>query len=385
VLALRASRLIDGTGAHGYGPATILVDGDLIAEVGPSEAVHAPAGAEVISLGDLTLLPGLVDAHTHFGLAFPHGGTSGSNYEILLRGTDYARRCLLSGVTTARTLSERDFLDVGYRKAIAEGWIEGPRTLIATRGLQPTHSRVSVTDVQVNDPDEVRRVVRENLAAGADLIKLYLTPPSASATPTQAYFSPLEIQTAVEEAHRAGRPVTVHAHGGPAVDDAIDAGVDTIEHGIYITPDQFKRMAERGTWLIGTQTIRLWETDESRLTEPLRNARDATKTNLAIARDLGVNISVGTDGAHGLMYFEVECLVRAGFPPMEAIQAGTKRAAEAIGLGSRTGTLEPGKWADVIAVAGDPLADIRTLKDVAFVMKAGRVVKGPDPYDRQVA
>lgn len=378
MIALCADRLIDGNGTNSYGPATILVQDGLIANVGPTALVDVPDGTEVIHLDNLTMLPGIIDAHTHFGLSFPHGISKGNNYDVLLRAVEFAKQCLHSGVTTARTLSERDYLDVAYRNAIEQGWIEGPRTLIATRGLQPHHSHVGVTDVQVTGTDDVRRVVRQNLAAQADVIKLYLTPPSGAANPTQAYFSLPEIQTAVEEAHCAGKRVAVHAHGGKAIDDAITANVDTIEHGIYITPEQHQRMAERGTWLVGTQTIRLWNQDGPGMTTALSRAREGTEETMRLAREHGVKVAVGTDGAHGLMYFELECLVRAGFSPMDAIQAGTRRGAEALGIDANTGTLERGKWADVIGVVGDPLSDIREMQNVAFVMKAGRIVKRPD-------
>lgn len=381
VLALIASQVIDGTGAAAYGPGTLLIEDDLIVDVGPSESVQIPGGAHEVRLDDATVLPGLIDAHTHFGLSFHQGISQGSNYDILLQSVMFAQRCLQGGVTTVRTLSERDYLDVAYRRAIKEGWIEGPRAYIATRGLQPPHSHVSVSDVHVSGTEEVRRVVRENIAAGADVIKLYLTPPSGDATPTQSYFTFEEIRTAVEEAHRAGRRVAVHAHGGTAVDDAIAANVDTIEHGLYVTPDQFRRMAEYGTWLIGTQTIRLWPTDEASLSPPLRKAREATTRLMTSAREHNVKIAVGTDGAHGLMHFELLCLVQAGFSPVEAVQIGTKHGAEVIGIEVMTGTLEPGKWADIIAVAGDPGEDISSLQRVAFVMKGGRIYKGAQTGD----
>ncbi len=356
------------------GPSVVLVRGAHIAEVGPADRVVVPPGAEVLDCSALTLLPGLVDAHTHYGLSFPpDADRPRSLYELLLRAVHLARVDLLSGVTTARTLSERDFLDVAYRDAVERGWIAGPRTLIATRGLQPPESSVSVSDLHVRGRAAVRRAVRRNVAAGADVIKLYLTPGSETGDPLRPNFTAAEIQAAVDEAHRAGKPVAAHAHGGVAVDHAIDAGVDTLEHGLWLTREQCRRMAERGVWLIGTQSIRSWPVDESTLTPALRRARAATGKSLVLAREAGVRLAVGTDGAHGLMAFELACLVNLGLSTAEALGAGTRDAAAAIGLGSETGTLEVGKWADVIGVAGNPLEEIEVLRDVRLVVKGGDV------------
>lgn len=379
MIVLNASRLVDGISKEAYGPGTIVVEGDIIKQIGPTDSVDVPADAEVIHLGDVTLLPGLVDAHSHFGFGFgcPNaGGTSISNYDSLLRAVGYAEHCLYSGVTTMRTLSERDYLDISYRDAIEKDWIKGPRTLVATRGLQTPHSQTSVTDIHVSGVDEVRRAVRENINAGADVIKLFLTPPSAFPDPVLAYFTLAEIEAAVEEAHRANKKVSVHAHGGQAVDDAITAGVDTIEHGVFMTPEQFERMAQSNIWFVVTQSIRLWD-DKATQSEGLLKAREATEKMIKIARQHDVRIAAGTDGGHGLMYFEMKCLVNAGFSPMESIQIGTNNGAEAIGLLNKTGTLEPGKWADVIAVAGDPTSNIDDLQNVEFVMKAGKIYKQP--------
>ncbi|MHB1133747.1 MAG: amidohydrolase family protein [Chloroflexota bacterium] len=378
MIAIRAGKLIDCTGKGQYGPATLLIESGKIVAIGPTEAVAVPEGARILAFDRLTLLPGLIDVHTHYGIVF-QGIPAGqlTNYEQMARGIGVARRCLISGVTTARTVGERDYLDLAYRRAIEEGWAEGPRTLVSGRILQPSHSKSGVCDVHVDGADEVRRLVRQNLLMGVDLIKMFLTPNNLSATPTLPYFTMAEIHIAVDEAHRAGKPIAVHCQGGPAADDCISAGVDTIEHGVWLTPTQMDRMAQKGIWLVATQAIRLWEPDESRLPERLRKARTGTISSVRAAREAGVKVTVGTDGAHGLLSFEIECLNRAGYSPMEALLAGTKHAAEAIGLGSSTGTLEVGKWADVIGVVGNPLADIRALRDVAFVMKSGKVFLEP--------
>lgn len=374
MLAIRADRLIDGTGREPVGPAVVLVDDGRISRVGRPAEVSPPPGAEIVDLGGHTILPGLVDAHTHYGAHFPGGVIPGGNYEILLQATTYLRQDLLSGVTTARTLGERDFLDLAYRQAVAQAWVQGPRTLVAGRAIQPTTMDMPVTDLHVDGPDEMRRAVRENVKRGADVIKLFLNPSFRSPTPLRPSFSREEIAAGVDEAHRAGRPVAAHVLGGPAMDDAIAAGVDTFEHAILITDEQLDQLAKHGRWLVLTQTQKLWQAEGS---TPVTkdDMHRAVESLPRRAQAAGVNVTVGTDTAHGMLPFEVACLVRGGIPPMDALRAATSRAAEAIGFASEVGTLEPGKRADAIAVRGDPLSDIGLLGDVTFVMKEGVVMK----------
>jgi len=373
MLALRAARLIDGTGRDALGPAVVLIEGGRIRDVGAASKVSVPRDAEVIDLEGCTILPGLVDAHTHFGAGFSGGVIPPSNYDVLMQAIDYARRDLLSGVTTARTLGERDFIDISYRQAIQRGWTPGPRTLIAGRAIQPTTTDMPVTDLHVDGPDEMRRAVRENVKRGADVIKLFLNPSFRSPTPTRPNFTREELTVAVGEAHRAGKPVAAHVLGGPAIDDALAVGVDTFEHAILITEEQLGQLADTGKWLILTQSTKLWQAEGSAAPESNDELRTALEKLPMLARDHGVKFAVGTDTAHGLMHFEIACLVRSGITPMDAILAGTKRAAEAIGMDGLVGTLEPGKLADAIAVKSDPLREIGALREVTFVMKEGVV------------
>jgi imidazolonepropionase-like amidohydrolase len=373
MLAIRADRLIDGTGADAVRPAVVLVDAGRIVAAGAASATPLPPDAETIDLKGCTLLPGLVDAHTHFGagLGAPIPATS---YDILLQAADYARRDLESGVTTARTLSERDFMDIAYKQAIQRGLIAGPRVMVAGRGIQPSYVDMSVTDIHADGPAEVRRAVRENVKRGADWIKLFLNPSFRSDTPTRPNYTREEIAAAVDEAHRAGRRVAAHVLGGPAVEDALAAGIDTFEHGMLLTEPQLEGIARAGKWLVITQSLKLWPPDASPAgDDPIRTAVLRLPGN---ARKLGVKVALGTDGGHGLLHFEIACLVRAGFPPMEAIMAATGRAAEAVGLADRVGTVAAGKLADLVAVTGDPIADIGALKGVVFIMKEGVVHRG---------
>lgn len=373
--AIRAARLFDGTGRGVIADGVVLVDGEYIVAVGAASRVRAPSGATVTDLGDRTLMPGLIDAHTHFGAGLGMGPVAASNYEVLLRATDYARRDLIAGTTTARTLSERDYIDVSYREAFAKGWSAGPRVVIAGRGIQPPHVDMSVADLHVNSTDDMRRAVLANLERGVDWIKLYLNPSFRSPTPLQPSFTPEQIKTAVDEAHRAGKKVAGHVLGGRAVDDALAAGVDTFEHGLLMSDDQLRALAASGKWLVITQSIKLWNEDPSAVNadDPIRNAILRLP---AIAKELGVPFTVGTDTGHGLLHFELACLVRSGLSPIEALLAATKDAAAALDLSSQVGTLEAGKLADVIAVEGDPAVDIGAVKNVTFVMKEGTVHHG---------
>jgi imidazolonepropionase-like amidohydrolase len=375
VLAIRARRLIDGTGREAIRDGVVLVDGGRISAVGPASTVRLPSGTQVTDLGDSTILPGLIDAHTHFGAGLGAGPVSSSNYDVLLLATDYARRDLHAGVTTARTLSERDYLDIAYQQAIAKGAMAGPRVLVAGRGIQPPHIDMAVADLHVMSVEEMRRAVLANLERGVDWIKLYLNPSFRSPTPLQPSFSREQIQVAVDEAHRAGKRVAAHVLGGQAVDDALAAGVDTFEHGMLLTDEQLERLAASGKWLVITQSIKLWNEDPAAV-KPDDPIRSALLRLPAVAKKLGVRFTVGTDTGHGLLHFELACLVRAGLTPMEAILAATKSAAAALELSSEIGTLEPGKLADVIAVDGDPLADIAAIKNVTFVLKEGVIQHG---------
>lgn len=370
MIALRARRLVDGTGRATIANGVVLVDGGRIAAAGPASDVPIPPGASVTDLGDRTLLPGLIDAHTHLGAGLGAGPVPASSDDVLLKASDYARRDLASGVTTARTLSERDHIDDSYRTAIESGAMRGPRVVIAGRGIQPPHVDMPVSDLHVTSVDEMRRAVAENLERGVDWIKLYLNPSFRSTTPLQPSFTREQIKAAVDDAHRAGAGVAAHVLGGQAADDAIELGVDTFEHGLLMTDEQLRRLADSGKWLVITQSIKLWNEDPATV-RPDDAIRAAILRLPAAARDSGVRFTVGTDTGHGLLHFELQCLVRSGLSGLEAILAATKHAAAALRLSDAVGTLEPGKRADVIAVDGDPVADIAAMKNVSFVMKEG--------------
>jgi imidazolonepropionase-like amidohydrolase len=383
VILVRASRIIDGTGGSVISDGGVLIEGDRIRQVARQNDLEVPHGTRMIDLGDWTILPGLIDMHGHLGkngMGNEDEQVRQPDADIAIQATQHARICLASGVTTMRTLGEKNFIDVAYRRAIADGTMVGPRVLISTRPLVATGGYGILGGLVAADgPDEIRKAVRENIKAGADLIKVFITGGGnyeTKAEPLQYYYTSEEIRAVIEQAHMLGKKVAAHCHGGVGARYAIEAGVDTIDHGHFLNDDEVALMAKHGTSLVATMAVHLypgvdWSTYPA-LVEYRALVESVAGQHIRRAKQFGVPFAFGTDAMHGLMGFEVSCGVRyAGLSPMEAISAATKTAAEICGLGDKTGTLEVGKWADLIAVDSNPLEDIGALSKVRFVMKAG--------------
>jgi imidazolonepropionase-like amidohydrolase len=260
------------------------------------------------------------------------------------------------------------------------GRIPGPRLLIATRTIAARHGHGTGL-VPSDGPDAIRRHIRENLAAGADLIKFFATGgvSSARAAADTCFYSPEEIRLIVEEAHRDGRPAAVHAHGGPAIRYSVDAGVDTIEHGRLATPADFELMRKAGTWLVANNAIsshpdgiEKGDGGNPAIMAKLQISRVKAAENFADLLASGVRWALGTDSMHGLLWFEAAKAVEFGATTGQALGAITRNAAEAIGLLDSVGTLEVGKLADIVSVRGNPLREIEALRQVGLVMKEGR-------------
>jgi imidazolonepropionase-like amidohydrolase len=374
---LRCGMLWDGTGSEPAAGAELVVDGGRIA-AGP-----APEGAEVVDLGAAFVMPGLIDAHTHLSVVPGRGDQLGQLRQPpgrqALRVPGNLARDLAAGTTTMRIMAEEDWLDVHTRAAIEAGELEGPSLVIATRGITAGNGHGRAKSA-FDGVDEVRRAARENLAHGADFLKLFATGGVSSGSGLDgSVYSPAELRVAVEEAERAGTYVAVHAHGGPGLRDAVAAGVRTIEHAATASEADVEAMLDAGCWVVGTFSI-LFHPDgiergdagDPAVLDALERARERVSERMESILGSGLRFALGTDSMHGHMAFEVQTAIRFGVSPADALLAATVRGAEVLGVESRTGTLAPGKDADLIALDGNPLEDPTALERVVLVMRHGR-------------
>ena len=405
---LRAARLIDGTGARTINNAAIVVTDDRIVAVGPAASVAVPAGARVLDLGDVTLLPGFIDAHTHI-----IGRTLGDPLADLAVVKDYAaygaivgvanaRNTLMAGFTTIRVVGTRHFDDMALRQAITDGRVPGPRMQNAgnligitgghcdQNGFTPGLIQYGPADGVADGVEQVRAAVRYQVKSGADVIKMCATGGVLSegdaVGATQYTYE--EMKALVDEATKLGRKVAAHAHGTEGIKLAVRAGVASIEHGSFLDDEGAKMMAQHGTFLV--PTMMAGEAVERFAKNGVLKGLRAEKalaagaavrkaTKIAVANH--VQIALGTDAGvipHGTNAREFSLLVDwGGLTPMAAITAGTMSAAKLLGWDSRIGSLAVGKLADIVAVPGDPLIDIHATERVSFVMKGGVIYKGP--------
>jgi imidazolonepropionase-like amidohydrolase len=378
---VKGAALIDGTGREPIRrPSVVIADGRF-RRIASGEVPDLPSDAEVIDAGDATLLPGLIDCHEHLFLRYELGSEHGQKevptHELAFRMARTAQQDIQAGVTSVRIANERHHLDVVARRYIDNGYIPGPRVYPSGSGIKPSHGHGLASTI-ADGVDEIRRAVRESIARGSHHIKLYLTGGTITigTDPRTPYYTREEIQVAIAEAHRAGKKVMVHCHGGPAADWAIEAGVDSIEHGAYLTEAQLTAMAKSGTWFVPTLTVQFHPPLEPDLRPPevikqRMRSRESVSEAMRIAVPAGVRIAAGTDAWHGELWFELELLVKFGLSPMQAMLAATRDAADLLGELDEIGTIEEGKLADLIAVRGDPLQDISTIKDVCLVVRDG--------------
>jgi imidazolonepropionase-like amidohydrolase len=408
-VAIEAERMVDGRGGTPVENAVVVVKGERITAAGPAAQIKIPEGAKRMALGARTLLPGLIDAHVHL-----KGWRSSNPNDILvtplplaaLRAAADCRRLLHAGFTTVRDCG--GCLGPNLRDAIASGEIPGPRILTAYRGLSQTGRVEKVTwavDIrplrqEVDGVDECRRVVREHIGLGADLIKVSITGRvyAPQSDPGQTAYTLEEIRAVVDEAHRMGRRVAAHAQATQGIKNGILAGVDSIEHGIYLDEETCQLMRERNTALVPTLAYfyRIATLGEG-LGSPayaVRKAREVVEAHMksfALAMRMGLRIGMGTDfeGSplfpHGENGMEVELMVQGGMPAGDVIVAATATNAAILGIDKKVGTIEAGKLADLIAVPGNPLKDISALRRVAFVMQGGRVVRSRIPEIAEIA
>ncbi|MFI5207511.1 MAG: amidohydrolase family protein [Gemmatimonadales bacterium] len=403
-IVIHAGRLVDGTSSEALADQGIVVSGGRITAVGPWASVRRPAGARVIDLTGATVLPGLIDNHTHV-LLQGDITTEDYNAQLLNQSIPYrailgarnAQRALMEGFTALRDVETEGamYADVDIKRAINRGEVPGPRMFVATRALAPTGAYGITTGnwelqlptgVQIVDgADNIRQAVREQVKNGADLIKFYadrsyyIGPDSL--LHSQANYTLEEARALVEEAHRLGRPVAAHAVALEGITLALDAGVNTIEHGQGITDELARRMVAQGVYLCPTLFVGQYVAEGRARTGaaiwPLMVAYHQRAFQAALRA--GVKISYGTD-VGGFPWdlplaSDFPIMVRYGMTPMQAIQSATSVAAALLGQEANFGTVAPGRFADLIAVTGDPTRDIGALNNVRFVMKGGVVYK----------
>jgi imidazolonepropionase-like amidohydrolase len=399
---LKAARLLDVRKGMYIENAALWIEGERIKEVGPAAEIqaHAPKSVSTIDLGRATILPGLIDCHTHIMARIPDDengyivnlATKSQAFRAL-EGAYNARITLEAGYTTIRDVESEgsEYADVALRDAIKQGLVVGPRMQVATRaiaavgqynpfGVSPDLRDFPTGAQMISGAEDARRAVREQLGHGADLIKVY----ADWINPTLTIE---EMTVIVEEAHKQKRKVAAHATTPEGIKNALSAGVDSIEHGHKINREDVEMMKAKGTFLVPTIGVIDMDLDAENKKHPFtpeqRNHVDAflegIHQEIQMAQSLGVKIAAGFDPAgpdtHGKNVTELEAMVKRGLTPLEAIQAATINAAELLSWQDSVGALEPGDYADVIAVDGDPLSDITTLQHVKFVMKGGTVVK----------
>lgn len=399
-VVVQAGKLLDVRSGKTLSRQAIVIENGKIVSVGPAADIRTTPRDKVIDLPGATVLPGLIDAHTHLTMDPQDMGYESLGISVpreALIGAKNARITLLAGFTTVRNVGASAYTDVALRDAINAGDIPGPRMLVSGPPLSITGGHCdnnflpseyhATSDGVADGIAAVQHKVRENIKYGADLIKVCATGGvlSLGDNPQASQYTLEELKAIVADAHRLGRKVAAHAHGAQGILWASEAGVDSIEHGSYMDDAGIAEMKKNGTYLVPTLYLGDWFLENAaQLHVPpgmLAKAKDvmpAARKNVAHAFASGVKVAFGTDAAvypHGMNAHEFAVMVRLGLSPLQSIQAATINAADLLGWSDQVGALEPGKWADIVAVSGDPLADVTTLEHVKFVMKGGDVVK----------
>ena len=404
-IALKASRMIDPRRDAPIDNAVAVIRGDRIEAAGTASAVTVPAGARVLDLSGYTILPGLMDCHVHITMIPGDGGDTQKLKETVahdaIYGVAHAKVTLEAGFTTIRNVGSGNYADAALRDLIERGVVPGPRMWVATRGLGATGGHADIngwsSDLKLpgtaeiaDGVDELRKAVRTQIKNGADLIKVTATGGilSVGDAVTHQQYSLEELEAIVETAGMLGVKVAAHAHSPGGMNDAVRSGVVSIEHGSLVDDEGIRLMKERGTFLVPTLYTLDFIIEEGSSSGVPQYSIDKAKSiarqqreRLSAAFHAGVKFAYGTDAAvfpHGRNARDFRILVEElDVRPIDAIRTATINAAELIGIENRAGTLEPGKWADVIAVAGNPLENVTLLEDVRFVMKGGVVYKSP--------
>jgi imidazolonepropionase-like amidohydrolase len=399
-IVIYAGHLLDVKTGNMLADQAIEIEGDRILSVGPAAAAKASPDAARIDLRAATVVPGLIDAHTHLTYDLASLGYSGVGISVpreTLIGARNARLTLEAGFTTVRNVGARGYSDVALRDAVNAGDVPGPRMVVSgpalgitgghcDNNLLPSEYHASAEGV-ADGVESVQHKVREVIKYGADVIKICATGGvlSKGDDPNASQFTLEEMKTVVAEAHRLGRKVAAHAHGGEGVRWASEAGVDSVEHGHLMDDAAIAALKKNGTTLVPTLYLMDWYRENLARNNVPEYSRmkfemvsEAGRANIQKAMRAGVKIALGTDAAvypHGLNAHELGVYVRLGMTPLQAIQSATVNGADLLGWSDRVGSIEAGKYADIVAVDGDPLKDVTTLERVKFVMKGGETVK----------
>src|SRR5437773_1502820 len=414
VIALKAARLFDGKSKSLVPNGVVIVRDDKVDDAGSNQAV--PADAQMNELGDATLAPRFMDAHTHLTLDYSGdynvrrlGELDLNVSEQAIMATAHARATVEAGFTTVRDLGSRfvgsrEFVDVALRNSINKGVVVGPRMLVATKGIGATGGHFDptsgfrdflfgrepdYTDGIVDGPDEMRKAVRFEVKNGADVIKAAVSGGVLSLADEvdTPQLTPAEMAALVDESHRLRKKVAVHCHGDQAAREAIDAGVDSIEHGSFMKPATITLMKSKGTFLTPTLMATEWimsklDNYPPALQAKAKAAAAARSEMFRNAVRMGVKISFGTDAAvfpHGQNAKEFKLMVDLGMTPIDALKSATANDADLLGVSQKLGTLEKGKLADIVAMPGDPTADITATERVSYVMKVGKIIRNGPP------
>jgi imidazolonepropionase-like amidohydrolase len=395
---VRAGHLLDVRTGKLLDSQTLVVMGNTIQSIAPSAQLPAQPGDTVVDLGGLTVLPGLIDVHIHLTMDTnfdPYHDLIQTDAKEAINGVVNARATLLAGITSGRNVGAVGFTDVDLRDAIDSGQIAGPHLQVSGPQLGMTGGHCDedllpiryhmVGDGVADGIAAVQHQVRQNIKYGADMIKFCATGGvlSKGDDPQAAQYTLEEMRAIVADAHRLGHKVAAHAHGAQGILWASMAGVDSVEHGSYINDEGIAELKKNGTYLVPTLYLEDWMVDNGNLPpyahKKMVEISAVAKANIKRAMEAGVKIAMGTDAAvypHGLNAHELDVYVnQLGMTPLAALQTATVNAADLMGWSAKTGTLEAGKWADIIAVEKNPLDDVRTLQNVKFVMKAGVIYK----------